>query len=206
MLPVLGACTAAELVLVVANVDQFPKRDFKPVCPAGCVVALEPAEVVPVGALVKPGKTDDAAVLLLVDAPNMEDVLVEEAVDAALVVARDADCPKPESVVTPPKMGLKLWTGGLLSGADVDEEEVVVVAETAKMGLNPEDSRGLVLLSDSDLLAGAGAVGAAAVTVLEAVDAEGALLWPASPNRPAAPATGGVLPMPPLLLLEALKT
>lgn len=44
-------------------------------------------------------------------------------------------------------MGLKFWTGGLLSGADVAAEEVVVV-ETEKMGLNPEASRGLVLLTD----------------------------------------------------------
>ena len=86
-------------------------------------------------------------------------------------------------------MGLKFWTGGLLSGADV--VEVVV---TAKMGLNPEASRGFVLLSDPELLAGA----LVAVTGVEAVEAEGWLIWLAGPNRPA-PATGGVL-------LEALKT
>lgn len=198
MLPVLGAGAVAELVLVGANVDQFPKREgFTPVCPAGCVAALEPAEVVPVGALVKPGKTDAATVVLLIDAPKIEDELVEESVDTGLVVARDADCPKPESVVMLPKMGLKLCTEGLLSGVDVVEDEVVAV--TAKMGLNPEDSRGLVLLSNSGLLAGAVVAAAAAVTVLEAVDADGVLLWPASPNR-LGPAAGGAL------LLEALKT
>lgn len=81
----------------------------------------------------------------------------------------------------------------MLSGVDVTEEEEVVVA--AKMGLNPEDSRGLVLLPDTELLAGAAAL---AVTGLEAEEAAGVLIWLASPNRPA-PATGGVP-------LEALET
>lgn len=71
----------------------------------------------------------------------------------------------------------------------VAEEEVAV---TAKMGLNPETSRGLVLLTDAELLAGA----AVAVTGLEAAEAEGLLNWVARPKRPAA---GG-------MLLEPLET
>lgn len=66
-------------------------------------------------------------------------------------------------------MGLKFWTGGLLSEADVAEE----VVATEKMGLNPEASRGLVLLADSELLAGAAAV---VVTGLEAEEAAGVLI------------------------------
>lgn len=81
-------------------------------------------------------------------------------------------------------MGLKFWAGGLLSGADVAEEVVVV---TEKMGLNPEVSRGLVLLTDPELLAGA-----VAVTGLEAEEAVGVLIWLDGPNTPV-PATGGVL-------------
>lgn len=187
MLPVLGACTEAELVLVVDDADQFPKRDFTA---AGCVVVMEPVEAVPVGVLVKPGKTDGVTVVLLVDPPNIEDVLLKETVEAGLVVVRDGGCPKPAPVVVAPKMGLKFWTGGLLSGVDVAEEVVV----TAKMGLNPEASRGLVLLTDSELLAGAVTV---AVTGLEDEEAVGVLIWLASPNRPI-PVTGGVL--------EALET
>lgn len=41
-----------------------------------------------------------------------------------------------------PKIGLKPWSGGLLSGAVIVEGVEAVVA-TAKMGLNPEASRGL---------------------------------------------------------------
>lgn len=66
-------------------------------------------------------------------------------------------------------MGLKFWTGSLLSDADVADEVVV----TEKMGLNPEASRGLALLTDSELLAGAVA---AVVTGLEAEEAVGVLI------------------------------
>lgn len=177
-----------ELVVIVDGVKQLPKRDFAAVWAVGCVVV----EAVPVGVLVNPGKTDGAAVVLLVELPNIEGVLLEETVEAGLVVVSDGDCPKPAPAVAPPKMGLKFWSGGLLCGADVAEEAVV----TAKMGLNPEASRGFVLLSDSALLAGAAAV--VVVTGLEAVESEGVLFWLASPNRPA-PATG-------VVLLEALKT
>lgn len=181
MLPVLGACAEAAVVL--------PKRDFTTGWAAGCVVVMEPVEAVPVGALVMPGKMEGATVVLLVD-PNSEGVLLKEAVEAGLVVVRGEGCPKPDPAVVAPKMGLKLWTEGLLSGIDVAEEEVVV---TAKMGLNPEVSRGLVLLTGPELLAGA-----VAVTRLEAEEAVGVLIWLASPNR-LAPATGGVP-------LEALVT
>lgn len=67
-------------------------------------------------------------------------------------------------------MGLKFWTVGLLSGAGVAAEVVVV---TEKMGLNPEASRGLVLLTDAELLAGAVTI---AVTGFEAEEAAGVLI------------------------------
>lgn len=67
-------------------------------------------------------------------------------------------------------MGLKFWTGGLLSVAD-GGAGVVVVRE--KMGLNPEASRGLVLLIGAELLAGIVAV---AVIELEAEEAVGVLI------------------------------
>lgn len=66
-------------------------------------------------------------------------------------------------------MGLKSGTGGLFSGAVVAEEVVV----TEKMGLNPEASRGLVLLTDAELLAGAVA---RAATGLEAEEAAGVVI------------------------------
>lgn len=189
MLPVLGACAGAELVLVVVGVDQFPKSDF----PAGwagvTVVGMEPVVVVPVGVLLIPGKIDVATVVMLADPPNI-DVLLEDTEGAGLVVVRDEDGPRLVLAVVLPKMGLKLWTEGLLSGVDVVEE---VVGVTAKMGLKPEASRGLVLITDPELLAGG-----AAVTGLEIEDTFAVLIWFPSPNRPT-PAAGGVL-------LEGLET
>lgn len=44
---------------------------------------MEPVEAEPV--VVKPGKTDGVTVVLLVD-PNIEDVLLEETVEAGFVV------------------------------------------------------------------------------------------------------------------------
>lgn len=88
--------------------------------------------------------------VLLPDNPPNTDVLLEDTVGAGLAVV-------PAGVV--PKMGLKLWTEGLLSGVEVVEE---VVGVTAKMGLNPAASRGLLLLT-----------GAAAATVLGAEEALG---------------------------------
>lgn len=138
-----------------------------------------------------PGKTDGETVLLLVD-PNMEDVMLEEAVEAGwLVVVRDGGCPKAVPAVALPKMGLKFWTEGLLSEVGVEE---VVVMVTAKMGLNPETSSGLLLQTEPEVLAG----GAADVTELE--EAAGVLIWLASPNR-AGPAAGAAE-----VLLEALET
>lgn len=176
------------------GVDQFPKRDFTAGWAAGCVVGMEPVEAVPVGAMVMPGKADGAAVVLLVDPPNTEAVVFEETVATGLVVVRGGACPKLTPAVAAPKMGVKFGTEGLLSVVDVTEQ-VVVAAVTSKMGLNPEASRGFVLLTDPELLAGAEA---AAVTGLEAEEAGGVLIGVGSPNRPA-PATGGVL-------LEALET
>lgn len=192
MLPVLGAC--AELVLVVDGADQFPKRDFTAGWAAGCVVEMEmePVDAEPVGAMVMPGKADGAAVVLLVDPPNNEAVVCEETVEAGLVVVRDGACPKLTPAVAAPKMGVKFCTEGLLSVVDVTEQVAVVVV-TSKMGLNPEASRGFVLLIDPELLAGAAAVAVTvAVTGLEAVEAAGVLIWVGSPNRPA-PTTGAVL-------------
>lgn len=145
---------------------------------------MEPVEAEPV--VVKPGKTDGVTVVLLVDAPNMEGGETVEAVEAGLVVVMGGGgCPKPAAAVAAPKMGLKFWTGGLLSGADVAEEEEV--AATEKMGLNPEASRGLALLTDSELLAGAVTV---TVTGFDVEEAVGVLIWLVNPNRPA-PAAGG---------------
>lgn len=136
--------------------------------------------------LVEPENRDGPAVLLLVDPPNTEAVLlVLEIVEAAFALARDGGCPKPVAAVASPKMGLKFWTGGLLSEADV-AEVVVVVAVTAKMGLKPEAISGLVLLTDAELLAGA----AVTAAELDVEEAEEALTWLATPNRLA---IGGVL-------------
>lgn len=154
------------MVLVVDVVFQFPKRDFIAGCGAGCEVGREPVDVPAV--VVEPENRDGPAVLLLVDPPNTEAVLlVLEIVEAAFALARDGGCPKPVAAVASPKMGLKFWTGGLLSEADVAE---VAVAVTAKMGLKPEAISGLVLLTDAELLAGA-AVTAVELDVEEAEEA-----------------------------------
>lgn len=87
--------------------------------------------------------------VLLPDNPPNTDVLLEDTVGAGLAV---------ELTGVVPKMGLKLWTEGLLSGVEV------VVGVTVKMGLNPAVSRGLLLLT-----------GAAAATVLGAEEALGVL-------------------------------
>lgn len=156
------------VVLVVDVVFQFPKRDFIAGCGAGCEVGREPVDVPAV--VVEPENRDGPAVLLLVDPPNTEAVLlVLEIVEAAFALARDGGCPKPVAAVASPKMGLKFWTGGLLSEADV-AEVVVAVAVTAKMGLKPEAISGLVLLTDAELLAGA-AVTAVELDVEEAEEA-----------------------------------
>lgn len=154
------------MVLVVDVVFQFPNRDFIAGCGAGCEVGREPVDVPAV--VVEPENRDGPAVLLLVDPPNTEAVLVVlEIVEAAFALARDGGCPKPVAAVASPKMGLKFWTGGLLSEANVAE---VVVAVTAKMGLKPEAISGLVLLTDAELLAGA-AVTAVELDVEEAEEA-----------------------------------
>lgn len=154
------------MVLVVDVVFQFPNRDFIAGCGAGCEVGREPVDVPAV--VVEPENRDGPAVLLLVDPPNTEAVLVVlEIVEAAFALERDGGCPKPVAAVASPKMGLKFWTGGLLSEADVAE---VVVAVTAKMGLKPEAISGLVLLTDAELLAGA-AVTAVELDVEEAEEA-----------------------------------
>lgn len=115
MLPVFGACTEAELVLVVDGADQLPNRDFAAGWAAGSVVVVEPVEAVPVRVFDMPGKADGVTVVVPIEAPNIEDVLVKEAVEAGLVVVMDEGCPKPELSVAAPKMGLKVCTAGLLS-------------------------------------------------------------------------------------------
>lgn len=173
------------MVLVVDVVFQFPNRDFIAGCGAGCEVGREPVDLPAV--VVEPENRDGPAVLLLVDPPNTGAVLlVLEIVEAAFALARDGGCPKPVAAVASPKMGLKFWTGGLLSEADVAEVVVVVVAVTAKMGLKPEAISGLVLLTDAELLAGA----AVTAAELDVEEAEEALTWLATPNRLA---IGGVL-------------
>lgn len=82
MLPVLGACAVAELVLVVDGADQFPKRDLTAGSAADCVAVMELVEAVPV--VVMPGKTDGVTVVLLADPPNIEDVVLEETVESGL--------------------------------------------------------------------------------------------------------------------------
>lgn len=170
-----------ELVLDVVGVDQFPKRDVTAGWAAGCRPVMEPVEAVLVGVLVTPAKTDGAAVVLLVT-PNMVDVLLAAPVEAGLVVERDGACPNPAPEAASPKMGLKVWTAGLVSGADV-AEVVEVVVVPAKMGLSPEVSRGLVLLASVELLAGAVT---AAVMGLEAGEAAAVPIWVDRPNRLAA--------------------
>lgn len=192
MLPVLTCTEAVELVLVADDgADQFPNRDLTAGGAAGWVEVMEPVEAVGVLVMAIPGKAEGATVvLLLVDPPNIEDVLLEETVKAGLVVVREGGCVKPAEEVASPKMGLKFCTGGLLSEAVV----AAGVALTAKMGLKPDASRGLVVLTDAELLAGA----AVAVAGLEAAEEEGVLVWLVNPNR-LGPATAG-------LLLGALDT
>lgn len=143
----------------------------------------EPVVAVLAGALLKPVKADGATVLLLVDAPNNEDVVLAEGVEAVEVVVKSEDCAKVALAGTSPNIGLKFWTEALLS-----DDDAVVVA--GKMGLNPAVSRGLVLLADWELMAGAAVV----VTGLLAEEAERVLIWPDRPKR-VSPATGagGVL-------------
>lgn len=119
--------------------------------------------------------------LLLVGPPNTEAaLLVLEIVETEFVVVRDGGCPNGAAVASPNR-GLNFWTGALLPEADVAEDVVV----TEKMGLNPEPSSGLVLLTDTEMLTGA----AVTTADLELKEVEGALTWLATPNRLA---TGGV--------------
>lgn len=149
---------------------------------------MEPLEAVPEGVLFIPRNRDGATVVLLVDAPNNDGALFEEAVEAGLAVVTDDGCPKPEPDVVAPKMGLKVGTAGLLSCVGVSEE---VVVATEKIGLNPDVSRGLVLLLDSELLTGAAAAAATVVRGFEAGIEVDVLVWLVGPNR--LPVKGGVL-------------
>lgn len=175
-----------ELVLVVDGVGQFPNRVLLAGWAAGSVVVVVLVDdVIPAEMLAKPVKSDGAAVLLLSNPPNIEDVLVEEGLVAELVAVRHGGCWEPKLVPAVllgvlPKMGLKVGTAGLFSSPDVDEEVVVAT----KIGLNPDTGRELVLPANSVLLAG----GTVAAAGLPAEETAGVLRLLASPNRPA-PAT-----------------
>lgn len=81
-------------------------------------------------------------------------------------------------------MGLNVWTEGLISGVDIVED--VAARVTAKMGLNPEASRGLLLTEAEPPL-----VEATAETGVE--EDVGAVLWPINPKGPEFPAARVVL-------------
>lgn len=183
MLPVLGANAGTELVLAVVGVVQFPKSDFKAGWLAFCVVLTELVEVVPVGVLVMLEKMDGATVVLLME-PNTEDVIFDDSVEDGFVAEMVAEGnPAPAEVA--PKMGLNVWTEGLISGVDIADE--VAVGVTAKMGLNPEANRGL-LLTEEELLF----VKATAETGLEEEEVW-VLVWPINPKSPGFPAVRLVL-------------
>lgn len=156
-------------------------------------MVTESVETVLAGVPLKPAKADGATVVLLVDAPNIEDVVLELRVEAVEEAVRDEGCAKAAPAGTSPNMGLKFWTEGLLSAGDAVEEVVVVAG---KMGLNPAVSRGLVLLGDWELLAGAEVV----ETWVVAEEAEEELIWLDRPNR-VGPATGATE-----VLVGALET
>lgn len=80
-------------------------------------------------------------------------------------------------------MGLKVWTG-LISGVDIVDE--VAVGVTAKMGLNPEANRGL-LLTEAELLL------VEATVEMGPEEEVWVLLWPNNPKSPDFPAFGVAL-------------
>lgn len=81
-------------------------------------------------------------------------------------------------------MGLNVGTEGLTSGVDIVED--VAVGVTAKMGLKPEASRGLLPTKVGPLL-----VEATAETGVE--EGAGAVLWPINPKSPEFPVGKAVL-------------
>lgn len=169
-------------MLAVVGVVQFPKSDFKAGGFAFCAVVTELVEVVPARLLVMLEKTDGATVELLMD-PNTDEVMFEESVEAGFPAVTGEDG-KPAPAVVPPKMGLNVWTDGLTSGVDIGEDDVTGV--TAKMGLNPEASRGLLLSGAEPPL-----LEATAETGLE--EGAGVVRWAASPKGPEFPAAGAPL-------------
>lgn len=178
----MGAGAEVELVLVVDGAGQFPNRVLPAGWAAGSLVVVALADAVVVAEmLVKPVKSDGAAVLLLINPPNIEDVLVEVVLGPELEAVTDGGCPKVVLAVVLPKMGLKVGTAGLFSCPDVDEEVVVVAT---KIGLKPDTGSELVLPANSALVVW----GTVAASGLLAEETVGVLRWLASPNRPA-PAT-----------------
>lgn len=177
MLPALGASAGTELVLAVVGVVQFPKSDFKAGGFAFCVVVTELVELVPVRVLVMLEKMDGATVVLLMD-PNTDDVIFEESAEAGFTAVMGEEG-NPAPTVVPPKMGLNVWTEGLISVVDIVED--VVAGVTVKMGLNPEANRGLLLTAAEPLL-----VEATAETGLEGD--MGVVFWPIEPKGPEFPA------------------
>lgn len=171
-------------MLAEVGVVQFPKSDFKAGWLAVGVVPTALVEVAPARGLVMLEKMEGATVVLLME-PKRDDVMLEESVEAGFAAVTGEDR-NPAPAAEPPKMGLNVCTEGLTSGADVVGG--VAVGGTAKMGLNPEANRGLLLVAAAEetLL-----VEATAETGLEK-DA-GVVLWPISPKGPEVPGARGVL-------------
>lgn len=90
MLPALTCTEAVELLLAAVDAaDQFPNRDLTAGGAAGWVEPMEAVDAVGVLVTVIPGKTEGASVVLLVDPPNIEDVLLDETARAGLEVVRE---------------------------------------------------------------------------------------------------------------------
>lgn len=120
------------------GVDQLPNKDFTA---GGSALGAEPVGAVTVGGGVKLGKADRVTVVLLIDAPNTDDVLTD-ITGAEVAVVREGAGRKTAADGVPPNTGLKLCTDALLSALETATEDVVL---TEKIGLNPDTSRGAVL-------------------------------------------------------------
>lgn len=184
-----GAWTeAALLLLVVDGVDQFPKSDLTAgaaAAVAGWVVVMAAVDGVPLRVFVRLANGDGATVLLLlVDPPNTEAALLAGTVVTGLLLVMDDGGTKVAAAGASPKMGLKVGAAGVLSEAEVVEEAEVVLTE--KMGLKPEESRGLELLL----------LEAAVATGVEDEDAAAVVI----PNRLPPVAAGPPPPLPPAAL------
>lgn len=158
----------------VVGVAQFPKRDFNAGWLAFGAVLTELVAVVPARVLVMLEKMDGATVVLLMG-PKMEEVMLGERAEAGFAAVTVGTW-KPAPAVAPPKMGLNVCAEGLTSGGAAVG---AAAGATAKMGLNPEANRGL-LLAEATAEAG-----------LE--EDAGAALWPVGPKSPELPGGGVAL-------------